>query len=30
VLLCGVVFIIGGSASRWLSLLKSRDPAVAT
>jgi carbon starvation protein len=29
VLLCGVAFIIGGSFSRWLTLLKSRE-AVAT
>jgi hypothetical protein len=27
VLLCGVLFIIGGSVSRWLSLLKT--PATA-
>ena len=30
VLLCGVIFIIGGSASRWLALLKSRETAAAT
>jgi carbon starvation protein len=29
-LLCGVIFIILGSASRWLGLLKARDTAVAT
>ncbi len=29
-LLCGVVFIIAGSASRWLTLLKPRDTAPAT
>ena len=29
-LLCGVVFIIVGSASRWLGLLKTRDTAAAT
>jgi hypothetical protein len=29
-LLCGVVFIIFGSVSRWLGLLKARDTAAAT
>jgi carbon starvation protein len=30
VLLCGVVFIIVGSVTRWLALLKTRTPAAAT